>query len=126
MSEFASYTLNKYQLGANSKTPYGRLHGREASEKRVEFGERILWFVPKRLRPKLDKPWRFRIFLGRSMSSDQNFVGISGGTAVRSRAILQLIPDLRWDAARVIGVRVSPLEEDGLWMDKIERGISTP
>ena len=56
--EHSAYLLNKYLLGADNQTAYGRLHGKETSERICEFGERILWFVPKALRSKLDQRWR--------------------------------------------------------------------
>ena len=53
--EHAAYVLNKYQIGPDNRTPWGRLHGRETAERICEFGERILWFVPKRIRHRLDQ-----------------------------------------------------------------------
>ena len=57
----SAYILNKYQTGLDKKTPFARLHGKETNEKLVEFGEKILWFVPKSLRSKLDRPWRYGV-----------------------------------------------------------------
>ena len=73
--EHAAYLLNRCQLGTDGRTPWGRLHGKEASEKMCEFGERILWYVPKKQRAKLDVRWRHGIFLGRSLNSNQNYIG---------------------------------------------------
>ena len=81
---------------------------------------KILWFVPKRLRSNLDSPWRYGIFLGQSMNSDQHFIGVSGGDVVRARAILRLIPEARWDAQRVLGVNTTPLTEHSRFFDSIE------
>ena len=58
----AAYLLNKYQLGTDGRTAYGRLHGRETHERLCEFGEKVLWFIPKHLRAKADQPWRYGIF----------------------------------------------------------------
>ena len=69
--QHASYCLNHFLVGKDGETPYSRLHGKSSSKKLCELGEKVLWFVPKRLRSKLDSPWRYGIFLGASMSSDQ-------------------------------------------------------
>ena len=53
--EHAAYLLNKYQVGRDDKTAFGRLHGKETKERLCEFGEKVLWFVPKRLRSKADQ-----------------------------------------------------------------------
>ena len=52
--EHTSWVLNKFHLGDDGRTAYGRLHGREGRERICEFGETIMWFVPKKLRSKLD------------------------------------------------------------------------
>ena len=75
--EHTSWVLNKFHLGDDGRTAYGRLHGREGRERICEFGETIMWFVPKKLRSKLDQRWRYGIFLGRALGSDQNFIGLS-------------------------------------------------
>ena len=107
--EHTAYVLNKFGLGSDGKTPYGRLHGREGRERMCEFGERIQWYVPKKLRSKLDQRWRYGIFLGRSMSSDQNFIGLANGEVVCARAIVRLVPSVRWDMSRIAAMRHLPL-----------------
>ena len=74
--QHAAYLMNTYQLGRDGHTAYGRLHGRETHERLCELGEKILWFVPKKLRSKADQPWRYGVFLGRALGSDQNFIGL--------------------------------------------------
>ena len=62
--EHAAYMLNRCKLDTDGRTAYGRLHGKESTARLCEFGERILWFVPKKHRAKLDARWRYGIFLG--------------------------------------------------------------
>ena len=38
--EYSSYLLNKYQVGKDGKTAYGRLHGLETRERLCQFGEK--------------------------------------------------------------------------------------
>ena len=46
--EHAPYLLNRYQLGPDGRTPLGRLHSKESQQRICEFGNRLLWCVPKR------------------------------------------------------------------------------
>ena len=59
----AAWVLNMYSLGADGHTPYGRLHGVEANERVAEFGERVSYVVPRKMRAKLDAFWRHGVFL---------------------------------------------------------------
>ena len=63
-----AWVSNNLHLDADGRTAYGKSHGREGHERVCEFGERIMWFVPKRLRAKLDQRWRCGIVRGRSLS----------------------------------------------------------
>ena len=72
------------------------MHGRCSLERIAEFGERVLWYVPKKRRGKLEPRWRNGVFLGRAWNSDQNYVGLLDGTVVRARALHRVIPSLRW------------------------------
>ena len=118
--EHTAYVMNKFALGPDGKTPYGRLHGREGRERICEFGERIMWYVPKKMRAKLDQRWRYGIFLGRSMASDQNFVGLTSGEVVCARAIVRLVPSIRWDADKVGIIHVTPFDYKSRHQDVIE------
>ena len=60
--EHTSYILNKYMLGTDGFTSMGRLHGKEIRERICEFGEVVLWYIPIRLRGKLDVRWRYGFF----------------------------------------------------------------
>ena len=99
-------------LARMARPPFHMLHGKDTDEKPMECGKTVLWFVPKSLRAKLGQRWRYGIFLGRSMNSDQNILGIHGGGVIRARAIIRLIPAARWDAERILGVKVTPLSRE--------------
>ena len=118
--EHTAYVMNKFSLGPDGRTAYGRLHGREGRERMCEFGERIMWFVPNKLRAKLDQRWRYGVFLGRSMSSDQNFVGLANGEVVCARAIVRLVPGLRWDPDKIGAISITPFDFKTRGHDKIE------
>ena len=79
LAEHARYVLNKYAFGANGKTPVGRSHGCDTSKTLCEPREKRIGCV----RSKLDGHWRHGIVQGRSMTSDQSFIGVAvcGGRA---------------------------------------------
>ena len=118
--EHTSFVLNKYALDSDGRTAYGRLHGREGHERTCEFGERVICYVPKKLRAKLDQRWRYGIFLGRALSSDQNMIGLNNGEVVCARAMVRVIPGVRWDADRVAKIHVSPMNFKTSSQDRIE------
>ena len=45
--EYVSALLCKYSVGNDGRTAYQKLHGKRAHEKLVEFGEKVLYFIPK-------------------------------------------------------------------------------
>ena len=63
--EHTCWVLNIFHFDSEGRTAYGRLHGREGHERICEFGEQIMWCVPKRLRSKLDQRWRYGAFLSK-------------------------------------------------------------
>ena len=75
-----------------------------------EFGERILRFVPKTHRAKLDARWRYGVFLGRASNCDQNYIGLANGSIVTARAIVRLVPSLRWSSEKVGLVNGVPMD----------------
>ena len=61
--EHTAWVLNKFHLGADGRSAYGRLRGREGRESACECGETIMWLVPKKLRSKLGQRWRYGFVL---------------------------------------------------------------
>ena len=109
MVEHVTYCLNRFMLGTDGHTAYGRLHGREGSERICEFGEHVLWYVPKKARGKLNARWRHGTFLGRSLSSDQNYIGLISGEVTVARAMVRMMPSMRWDLDRVSKISCTPM-----------------
>ena len=60
----AMLLTNCHQSGTDNLTGYQRLHGHPAAQRMPEFGEMVMWYVPKRLRQKLDPKWRMGVLLG--------------------------------------------------------------
>ena len=49
----------------------------------------VMWLVPEKLGSMLDQPWRYGIFLGRALGSDQNFIGVNSSEVVCARTIVR-------------------------------------
>ena len=95
--EYASYLLNRLEVGKDGKTAYERNKGKHAKVQGVEFGEAILW----KRRPvggalgKLAIMWKDGIFLGVKGTTNEIIIG-SGEGIYRTRTILRKPVDERW------------------------------
>ena len=105
------------------KTGYQHLHGRKCRERLVELGEKVLYFVPKTQRAKLDKRYSLGIFLGRAAWGDVNYIGRADGSVTKSRAMVRLQPNMRWNVSWFNALRGTPNELVG--DEKIE-GTTAP
>ena len=115
--------LNKYQVGTDGRTAYGRLHGKEVRERICQFGEKILYFVPKQNRAPITLRWRYGVFLGRAMNADQNDIGLADGSVTQARAMVRLIPGVRWDVARVERIAGTPTALSTQALDTVEEAL---
>ena len=81
-----------------------------------------MWYVPVRLRGKLDARWRYGLFLGRATDSDQNTIALKNGNIVRARAMIRVVEDARWSMDRINAIQMSPTQEraHGSRLDDIE------
>ena len=106
--EHAANVYNKYAVTPEGTTPYAALHGKNPRERLVEFGERILWHVPKALRAKLDLRWRLGVYAGYSPTSNEYFLGLPNGNVVKSRSIVRVVPSGRWDRKSLMAIKGIP------------------
>ena len=106
----AAWILNKFPVNSFGKTPYGELHGKERRERVAEFGEKIMWYVPKQLRGRMDVRWRYGVFLGRALHSDMNYIGLHDGTVITARAMCRVVPSARWSSDRLNRVTGTPYD----------------
>ena len=108
MTEHVAHVYNKVFVGSDGRTAYETLHGKAPGLKLVEFGEKVMWFVPKKLRQKMDLRWRLGIYLGQSQTSNENFIGLPNGNVVKARAINRVVKSGRWDSKMVLAVMGIP------------------
>ena len=100
--------MSKYDVGPDGHTGYWQLHGRECNEKLVEYGEKVMYYVPRKLRAKLDPRWKYGVWLGRALSADESYIGTSDGQVTRARGVMRLVESVRWDAARLNRLKAKP------------------
>ena len=108
--EYAAALLSKYAVGQDGRTAYQRLHGRKAKERLVEYGEKVLYFIPKAKRAKLDKRFGVGVFLGRALWGDENYVARADGSVIRTRGLARMSPKLRWDSKWLDNVKGTPAD----------------
>ena len=121
--EHVSHLLNRYNLDTDGRTAHGRLHGKEVHERICEFAEKVLYYVPKRHRLKMDIRWRYGIFVGRAAHSDINYVARSDGTITQARALVRWVPRCRWDVERITKISGTPDAFKGRKLDSIEEEL---
>ena len=64
--DHAASVYNRHVCKSDCVTPYQAIHGQRAIGKLCESGEHIFYYVPKRLRSKMNLKFRISSFLGNS------------------------------------------------------------
>ena len=80
MAEYASFLLNRLELGKDGKTAYERVKVKSATVLGIEFGEKLLW--KKKAQSKMDKissGWEYGIFVGVRVWSGEFWVATKAG-----------------------------------------------
>ena len=60
------------------------------------------------------------MFLGRASNCNQNVVGLANGSIVTARAIVRLVPSLRWSAEKLGVISGVPMDNKTKEFDVIE------
>ena len=96
--EYRAALLSKYSVGDDGKPAYERLHGKKPHEHVVELGEKVMYYIPKARRVKMDRRFGIGIFLGKALWGDDHFISRADGTMVKARGLARMPPGNRWDA----------------------------
>ena len=108
MVEHAAGVLNRHLHNEDGETPYQSIHGQRFRGRSAEFGEKVFYDVPKRLRSKMNLAWRWGTYLGNAQASNDVYVGAKNGDVVKSRSIVRVVMASRWNSRDVLGLRGSP------------------
>eukprot|EP00929_Paragymnodinium_shiwhaense_P111971 TRINITY_DN8021_c0_g1_i4.p1 TRINITY_DN8021_c0_g1~~TRINITY_DN8021_c0_g1_i4.p1 ORF type:complete len:1618 (+),score=271.11 TRINITY_DN8021_c0_g1_i4:701-5554(+) len=103
----ASWLICRFQIKADGKTAYERLRGRQYNGEVVEFGELVHYKDPSKELGKLDDRWHTGLWLGKSMASDEHYIGTPIGVR-RARSIWRRPEKLRWVRAELDRLQGAP------------------
>lgn len=100
--EYASFLLNRFEVGHDGKTSWERCKGKRAKTLGIEFGEAVLW----RRKPlggalaKLTSMWEDGVYLGVKGKSGEIIVGDPSGVW-KTRSVQRKPIDERWSKRSV-------------------------
>ena len=99
----------KYLQGADGRTAYERLFGKQVHEEALEFGERVLWRKRRTqdMNVVLDARWAEGIWLGRRWGTISHRVAI-GNEVIEVRAVQRRPLPERWSKEALEQIRAVP------------------
>ena len=110
MVQHVASIFNRHSTNSEGLTPHECRHGRRSHGRTAEFGERLLYYVPKKLRAKLDLRWRVGVFLGTSDRSNEAYIGTRSGNVVKSRSLARVVSESKWDRESILRVIGTPMK----------------
>ena len=109
MFEHAASTYNRHLCHADGGTPLEPIHGQGLRGRAAEFGEQVFYFVPKRLRAKLNLRWRVGTFLGNAQSTNECNVASSNGHVNKARPVIRVTLGSRWSRPAIEQICGTPM-----------------
>ena len=86
--EHCADVLNRYNIGADGRTPYQRLKGRKFVGHMLEFGSSVMFRVSGKVHGGvMQERWFPGIWLGKKLHTEEHLVMKEDGLVVRSRAV---------------------------------------
>ena len=108
MIEHAADVYNKFHVGADGKTPYGRWKGKPLDKETFEFGELVHYkFAKKAILGKLDDRWSEGIFLGFKWRTGEAMIATEKGVT-KAGTIRRTAMNRRWDSEKIGNIRGTP------------------
>ena len=96
MAEYASFLLNRLDVGKDGKTAWERVKEKSATVLAIEFGEKLLW--KKKAQSKMDNissSWEYGIFVGVRVRSGEFWVATKAGVN-KARCVRRIPEEDRW------------------------------
>lgn len=98
IAEYASYLVNKLEVGKDGKTAWERSRGKRGVVMAVEFGEKVLWKIKQSGKlAKMSPKWELGVFVGVRAESGEVWVATPEGIHT-VRAVRRLPREKRWGA----------------------------
>ena len=88
----------------------------------MEFGERVFYYNPNRLRSKLVNRWRLGVYLSTAMAGNEKFVSTANGNGAKSRSVVRIVSASRWDAKLFLGVKGRLGKQNLSGVDEVDAG----
>ena len=108
MVEHAASVYNRHVCNDEGTTPYEYIHGQRSRGKLAEFGEQVFYYIPKKLRAKLNLRVCLGTFLGNSQSSNEAYIATTTGDVVRSRSVVRVVAPSRWSKDAIMEMKGTP------------------
>ena len=94
--EYASYLMNRLEVGKDGKVAYGRAKGKKPTVLGVEFGEKLLCKVKATAKlEKMNSRWEFGIFVGVRRRSGEVWIAVKG-KILSARSVRRIPVEHRW------------------------------
>ena len=112
--EHVADVATKYLRGADGRTAYERLFGKQVHEEGLEFGEQVLWRkrASKDMNVLLEARWEEGLWLGRSWGTPHHRIGDSD-SVWEARAVQRRPETQRWRPDLLGAVRATPWRNQG-------------
>ena len=94
--DHAASMYNKTVCNDDGSAPYEVVQGQRSRGKLAEFGERIFYDLPKRLRAKLDLRFKLGVLPGNPQNSNEASICIGNGNVVKSRSVVRVVASQMW------------------------------
>ena len=109
----AGWLLTRYLIKSDGKTPYERLRGREFKGEVAECFEVVHYKLADSQRGKLDAQSAIGVWLGKSLQSDEHYIGTTDGIR-RCRSIWRRPENRRWSLEHLTKTKGSPWQPRGV------------
>lgn len=93
--------MNRFAVNPDGRTPYQTLHGRRSPDRMLAIGETVYYYIPNRVRHKMDLRWGIGVDLGMANCSNEHYAACGNGTVVKTRSVLSVAAAHRWNADRI-------------------------
>ena len=108
----SAWQLTRFLVKADGKTPYERLKGREYKGEVVEPFETVHYKLAQDAKGKLDAQSAIGIWVGKSLQSDEHYVGTADGIR-RCRSAWRRPEGRRWELKRFEALKGVPWQPKG-------------
>ncbi|CAE7337188.1 unnamed protein product [Symbiodinium sp. CCMP2592] len=108
----AGWLISRFLVKQDGRTPYERLRGRDFRGEVAECCEVVHYKLDKEKTGKLDKQTSVGVWLGKSLASDEHFLGTAQGIR-RCRSIWRRPEEKRWELKHLEGMVGLPRQPRG-------------